>query len=385
MQQRAIARKILELSEKYPVIQLTGPRQSGKTTLVRNLFPNYEYKNLENPDQRSYATADPRAFLKLGTGTNMIIDEVQEVPDLVSYIQAEVDENKINSQYIITGSQNFAISETVSQSLAGRVGIFELLPFSYTELKQNQKDFEIQDLLINGMFPNVRANNLKSIDFFRDFTNTYITKDVRSIKNIGDLSTFQRFLELLAGRVGQIMNMSSLSNDVGISVKTVEQWLSVLEASYLIIRLQPFFENTRKRLVKSPKVYFTDTGLVAYLLGINSIGELSKHYAYGALFENFIIIEKLKELYNTRKNERLYFWRDNKGVEIDLIVDKGLQKDLIEIKSSKTYSNDFSKNIELVGTLLQEKYEVKSWVVNMGDYDQDVKGVQIQNWKKYLG
>lgn len=384
MQKRIITSKILELSEKYPVIQVTGPRQSGKTTLVRDLFPNHEYKNLENPDERSYATSDPRAFLKLGSGTKMIIDEVQEVPDLVSYIQVEVDENKINSQFVITGSQNFAISETVSQSLAGRVGIFELLPFGYTELEVTKKNIKIQDLILNGMFPSVRVNNYDSIDFYRDFTNTYITKDVRSIKNIGDLSTFQRFLELLAGRVGQIINMSSLSNDVGISVKTVEQWLSILEASYLIIRLQPFFENTRKRLVKSPKIYFTDTGLVAYLLGINSIEELSKHYVYGSLFENFIIVEKLKEIYNTRRNERLYFWRDNKGVEIDLILDKGLQKDLIEIKSSKTYSSDFSRNIDLVRPLLQERYDIKSWVVNMGDYDQNVQGIQIQNWQKYL-
>lgn len=376
--------KILELSEKYPVIQVTGPRQSGKTTLVRDLFPNYEYKNLENPDERSYAKSDPRAFLKLGSGTKMIIDEVQEVPDLVSYIQVEVDENKINSQFIITGSQNFAISETVSQSLAGRVGIFELLPFSYTELKETRRDLEINEMMLNGMFPSVRANSFASIDFFRDFTNTYITKDVRSIKNIGDLSTFQRFLELLAGRVGQIINMSSLSNDVGISVKTVEQWLSILEASYLIIRLQPFFENTRKRLVKSPKVYFTDTGLVAYILGINSIDELSKHYLYGSLFENFIIIEKLKELYNTRRNERLYFWRDNKGVEIDLIVDKGLEKDLVEIKSSRTYSGDSLKNLNLVSPILKDKYEIKSYLVNMGEYNQVVQDIKIQNWKHFL-
>lgn len=384
MIKRKIRKKIKELKDKYPVIQVTGPRQSGKTTLVKEIFKDYEYKNLEDPNQRSLAMKDPRAFLKLGTGAKMIIDEVQRVPELVSYIQVEVDEQKINSQFVITGSQNFMISETVSQSLAGRVAIFELLPFTYSELKGERGQFKIEELLLSGMFPAVQALNTDPVDFFRDFTDTYITKDVRTIKNIGDLSTFQRFLELLAGRTGQLLNMSSLSNDVGISVKTVEQWLSILEASYLIIRLQPFFENTTKRLVKSPKIYFTDTGLVAYLLGINSTKELTNHFIYGSLFENFVIIEKLKDIYNTRRNERLYFWRDNKGVEIDLLVDKGLQKELVEIKSSKTFNADFMKNINLVRPILDSKYQTSSHVVHMGDYNQSVKEIKMENWEKYL-
>lgn len=384
MIKREIIKKIKDLQDKYPVIQITGPRQSGKTTLVKEIFKEYEYVNLENPDQRSQAINDPRTFLKLGSGTRMIIDEIQEVPDLVSYIQGEVDEMKVNAQFIVTGSQNFKISETVSQSLAGRVAIFELLPLSYSELSQINSNMNISELLLSGSFPAIFTRNINPVDFYRDFTNTYITRDVRTIRNIGDLSTFQRFLELLAGRVGQIINMTSLSNDVGISVKTVEQWLSILEASYLIIRLQPFFENTSKRLVKSPKIYFTDTGLVAYLLGINSVQELTNHFIYGSLFENLIIIEKLKEIYNTRKNEKIYFWRDNKGVEIDLLIDKGLQKELVEIKSSKTFNSDFLKNIKLVRALLEDKYKITASLVSMGEYNQLIQDVQMSNWVDFI-
>lgn len=383
MIQRAITPKILELSTKYPVLQITGPRQSGKTTLVKEVFKDYEYVNLESPDQRSLALRDPRRFLHLGTGQKMIIDEVQEVPDLVSYMQVEVDEQKINAQFVITGSQNFAISETVSQSLAGRVAIFELLPFSYAELRDTLSSDELTSILLRGFYPTIYSQGTDPADFYSDLTNTYITRDVRQIKNIGDLSTFQRFLELLAGRVGQLLNMSSLANDVGISVQTVERWLSILEASYLILRLQPFFENVSKRLVKSPKVYFTDPGLVAYLLGINSVEELEKHFIYGALFENFIIIDQLKSIYNQRKNERLYFWRDNRGVEIDLLVDKGLQKSLIELKAGRTYNSDFLSNIEAVKPLLEGKYEVDSYLVYQGDLEQQIRDTKLVNWRNF--
>lgn len=382
MIQRKIADAINQVKTKYPVIQITGPRQSGKTTLAQGLFGDYVYKNLENPDERRMAIDDPRGFLELGTGKRMIIDEIQEVPELASYIQVEVDAQKIPAQFIITGSQNFKISQTVSQSLAGRVAIFELLPFSFNEIARQK--LAIEQVILNGFFPPVIDKHIKPTDFYRDYTNTYITRDVRQIKNIGDLSTFQRFLELVAGRVGQLVNLTSLANDTGISVKTVEHWLSILEASYLIVRLQPFFENTPKRLVKSPKIYFTDTGLVCYLLGINSVEELSKHFSYGALFENFLIIERLKSIYNQRLNQKLYFWRDNKGVEIDLVVSKGLEQELTEIKASKTFSPEFSKNLIQVQSVLKKKYQTTLSVVYQGDIEQEIHDVTLMNWIHYL-
>ncbi|RLC34935.1 AAA family ATPase [Candidatus Shapirobacteria bacterium] len=384
MLKRQIRKKIDELRSKYPVIQVTGPRQSGKTTLVKQIFKDYKYKNLENPDERLIAQKDPRSFLKLGSGQKMIIDEVQMVPELVSFIQVEVDEQKINGQFVITGSQNFKISETVSQSLAGRVAIFELLPLSYEELGKYKDKLEIAELLWKGFFPAVYSRNISPVDFYRDLTNTYITRDVRSIKNIGNLSNFQRFLGLLAGRVGQLLNKVSLADDVGISVKTVEEWLSILEASYLVVRLQPFFENVSKRLVKSPKVYFSDTGLVAYLLGINSVEELKKHFIYGSLFENFIIMEKLKYVYNHRKNEGLYFWRDSKGVEIDLLVDRGLNKSLVEIKLGQTFNSDFLKNIKKVSPLLEGKYRLAKYLVYGGEGYGQTSGVMVQNWRQFV-
>lgn len=380
MIKREIVKAINQVKTKYPIIQITGPRQSGKTTLARQMFGDYLYKNLENPDERRIAIDDPKSFLELGTGRRMIIDEIQEVPELTSYMQTEVDERKIPAQFVITGSQNFKISQTVSQSLAGRVALFELLPFSYREIAKKKKR-QMNRLLLNGFFPPVIDKDIPAKDFYRDYTNTYITRDVRQLRNIGDLSTFQRFLELTAGRVGQLLNLTSLANDTGISVKTVEQWISILEASYLVVRLQPFFENTTKRLVKSPKIYFTDTGLVCYLLGIGSTEELVKHFCYGALFENFVIIERLKEIYNQRLNQRLYFWRDNKGVEVDLIVDKGLEKELVEIKTSKTYATDFAKNLLQVQNELKKKYDTTASVVYQGNLEQSVNGVRLMNWE----
>lgn len=383
MIQRNISKSINLLKEKYPVIQITGPRQSGKTTLTKQIFPDYKYKNLENPDERRLAIDDPRGFLELGSGVKMIIDEIQEVPELASYIQVEVDSQKIPAQFVITGSQNFKISQTVSQSLAGRVAQFELLPFAFSELKAT-RDSSLDKLLVRGFFPPIIDKDIKPADFYRDYTNTYITRDVRQIKNIGDLATFQRFLELVAGRVGQLVNMTSLSNDTGISVKTVESWLSILEASYLIHRLQPFFENTSKRLVKSPKLYFSDTGLVCYLLGINSVSELTKHYCYGAIFENFVICERLKSINNLRLNHKLRFWRDNKGVEIDLLVDKGLKKELVEIKASKTFSSDFAKNLLQVRGVLAKKYQTNSSIVYQGEAEQMIGEICLRNWRSYL-
>ncbi len=379
---REAEKKIKELRSKYPVILVTGPRQSGKTTLVRKLFPKYNYKNLENPDLKIIAQDDPRRFLEIGSGNKLIIDEIQEVPELASYIQAEVDEQKINSQYVLTGSQNFQISQTVSQSLAGRVSLFELLSLNYSEILQI-KDLSIDSLLLSGSYPAKYTRHIDKTDFYRDYVNTYITRDVRTLQNVGNLSSFLRFMQLLAGRVGQLFNSTDLANSIGVDYKTIQKWFSILEASYIVFRLEPYYENFGKRLVKSFKVYFYDTGIVNYFLGIDSTSELQTHPLYGNIFENFIVSEKLKSIWNKRANEKLFFWRDNNDVEIDLVVDQGLKKALIEIKSTRTYKSDMLSNIRKVTNILEEKYVVESRLVYQGSLEQSIQNTELINWKNF--
>lgn len=383
MIKREASRKINELKSKYPVILLTGPRQSGKTTLVKELFPKHNYKNLENPDIRLAAENDPRRFLGIGTKEKLIIDEIQLVPELASYIQAEVDIQQISSQYILTGSQNFQISQTVSQSLAGRVAQFELLPLTHTEISKVKKQ-SLNSLIMSGSYPGKYTRKIDKTDFYRDYINTYITRDVRTLKNVGNLSNFLRFMQLLAGRAGQLLNTSELGNKIGVDYKTIQKWFTVLEASYIAFRLEPYYENLGKRVIKSPKIYFYDTGLLIYLLGINSVKEIENYYNYGNIFENFIISETIKRIWNERRNEKIYFWRDNNKIEIDLLIDKGVEKDLIEIKSSKTYKSDMSKNLETIGTLLGNKYKINNYVLYQGDLEQEVKGINLLNWESYL-
>lgn len=382
---RIIETKIKSIQGKYPVILISGPRQSGKTILVKSLFPDYTYKNLENPDERLLAKSDPRSFLNLESDEKMIIDEIQEVPELVSYIQVEVDAKDRGTRYILTGSQNFKISETVSQSLAGRVANFELLPFSFPEVSSQYSIEDIETYILSGSYPRKYDKDIAPFDYYRDYISTYITRDVRSLKHIGDLTHFQRFIQLLAGRAGQILNVSSLANDLGMSVKTIDSWISVLEASYIVFRLQPYYENFNKRLTKSPKIFFYDTGLLAYLLGIDSVAELRSHFAYGSLFENVIVSEVIKRIWNKRAPEEVYFWRDSRGTEVDLIIDKGLYKDFIEIKSSKTFNQDFLRGIRSVQDLFSSKYKTQGYVVYNGRVEQLIEGVRLVYWERFVG
>lgn len=377
MIKREAEAKIKELQSKYLVLLVMGPRQSGKTTLVRKLFPDYVYRNLEAPDVRLMAMEDPRSFLALGSGQKMILDEIQEVPELVSYIQTEVDERQIKAQYVLTGSQNLQISAAVTQSLAGRVGQIELLPLTYEELK-TKYPVGLDEYLLAGSYPRLYVEQIKPSDFFRDYVNTYVTRDVRTLRNIGNLSDFQRMMQLLAGRVGQILNMSALASEVGVETKTIKSWLSVLEASYIVFRLQPYYENFGKRVVKSPKLYFYDTGLVTYLLGIRGVAELRQHFAYGSLFENLVIAEKLKRIENRRLQERLYFWRDKHGTEVDLVVDRGLEKVLVEIKASRTFKPEMMVSLDKVAKVMGERYRVRRELVYQGEMGQEVKGVRIR-------
>lgn len=387
MIQRAITEKVLELKDKYPVVSIVGPRQSGKTSLAKEIFPDYAYYNLENLDMLSLAQADPKRFLQIGSGTKMIIDEIQKFPDLLSYIQVEVDTKKIDGQFIITGSQNFAISAGISQSLAGRVANFTLLPLSYAELQTSRyasQFSQTKQSILRGFYPRPLVKSIAPSDFYRDYISTYVERDVRQIVNIGSLALFQKFLQLVAGRVGQLLNLSSLANDVGVTYKTIESWLSVLQASYIVYLLQPYHKNFGKRVIKSPKVYFYDVGLLCHLLRITSEQELGTHFAYGQIFENFVLIEQLKKSNNQRKNEQLYFWRDSSGSEVDIILDLGEKTRAIEVKSAQTFNTSMLTALSRWRKLDPTRNTLTTLVYS-GEAEQLVNDHEIKNWQSFCG
>lgn len=322
-----------------------GPRQSGKTTLAKSVFPQKPYISLEDPDSRLEAIEDPRKFLgRFPDGA--IIDEAQKAPEIFSYIQTLVDEIKRPGFFVLTGSQNFLLSERISQSLAGRAAINHLLPLSFEEVKSaSLLPPSPEDLLFKGGFPALYDHNIGPLDFFPSYIQTYIERDVRLIKNISDLSLFQKFLLLCAGRIGQIVNLSSLANDCGISHNTAKSWLSILEASYIIFLLQPFHKNFNKRLIKSPKLYFYDTGLACHLLGIENVRQLPSHFALGGIFESWVVSEIFKYRANLGLRPNCFFWRDKSGNEVDAVVAKADRLSAVEIKAAKTVNPDFFKGL----------------------------------------
>jgi uncharacterized protein len=330
------------LSAQFKAVAVVGPRQSGKTTLVRSVFGDKPYVNLENPDTRRYALEDPRGFLA-GYPDGAIIDEAQRVPELFSYLQQILDENPVRGLFIITGSNNFLLQENISQSLAGRVGYLYLLPLSLEEIGEVSGNTNL--LLFKGGYPALYQENIDPGRWFANYIRTYVERDVRLLKNITDLNTFERFLRLCAGRVGQLLNMSSLAVETGVDVKTVGSWISVLETSFIVFRLQPWHENFNKRVVKMPKLYFYDTGLAIALLGFENAGQLALNPYRGGLFENLVIVEFLKRRFNTGRTSNLFFWRDNVGNEIDLILENGREKLAVEIKSGQTVTADYVKGI----------------------------------------
>jgi len=383
MIKRNLKDKLLQLAEKFPIVSVTGPRQSGKTTLVRSVFPDYSYENLEDPETRLFAQNDPRSFLNLSE--RMIIDEIQWVPELFSYLQTLTDNQNVEGQFIISGSQSFLLNENISQSLAGRVAILNLLPFSYEELKfGNIRISETVDLLFQGFYPRLYDKGIAPEDFYPNYIQTYIERDVRQLKNIQDLNLFVRFMKLCAGRTGQLLNLSSLANDTGISVNTAKSWISLLETSFVIYLLQPHHKNFNKRLVKMPKLYFFDTGLVSSLLEIQSSKQLSTHYLYGAIFENFIISELLKDRFHRGLRSNLYFWRDHKGVEIDCIMEQGDKLIALEIKSAKTYTESFFKNIAYLEKI-SDREIYQSVVIYGGDRSISTKRGELCSWKEIPG
>ncbi len=338
---RHLTPKLRQLASQYPVVTLTGPRQSGKSTLVQSVFPDLPYVLLEDPDVRTLAQTDPRGFLA-NYPNGAIFDEVQRVPDLFSYLQGIVDRRIANRPYILTGSQNFLLLDQISQSLAGRTAVLRLLPLSYAEQQAAQVlPGTLDELLLRGSYPRLIANDLEPTDFFSSYIQTYLERDVRSLKNISDLSTFTRFLRLCAGRIGSTLNLSSLASDVGVAVNTAKAWLSVLEASYVIFLLPPYYDNFSKRLIKSPKLYFHDTGLVCSLLGLRRADLVETFYMRGNLFENLVVSEVLKHFYHRGQSAPCYFWQDKTGREVDLLVETGTGLLPIEVKAGMTLNRDY--------------------------------------------
>lgn len=365
---RTLSQAVQQAAEKLPVITLTGPRQSGKTTLVQTVFPEHTYYNLEYPDTREYAVTDPRGFLQ--SAPRMIIDEVQHVPNLTSYMQGMVDAKKRSGQFILTGSQNFSIAQSVSQSLAGRSAIFHLLPLSIDELRaEGYAAHEYLPWMYRGFYPRLYDQNLAPYEWLPDYIQNYLERDVRQITQVKDLTTFQIFLKLCAGRIGQLLNMASLANDTGVDVKTIKSWVSVLEASYIVFLLRPHYRNYGKRVVKTPKLYFYDTGLACSLLGIRNPEQLDSHYLKGELFESFIIAELQKGQYNQGQRLTDYFWRDNTGHEIDFLAERGEAIKVAEIKSGKTIRPDFFRGLDFYQRIAT--IQASSYLIYGGDTSQN--------------
>lgn len=348
---RELSQKIKELAGKYPIVTLTGPRQSGKSTLLRHLFPDYTYVSLENLDMREFAASDPHGFLKTYP-SHVIFDEVQKVPSLFSYLQTHVDTAGEDGMFMLAGSQNFNLLESVNQSLAGRTAILRLLPFSRKELHEaGELPAAIDEQIFTGFYPRIYDKKISPADYYPSYIETYVERDVRQLLKIVDLNKFIRFVRLCAGRTGQILNMTSLATEAGVSAGTVNGWLSVLEASYICYRLEPNFNNFNKRIVKSPKLYFYDTGLVCNLLGLTSVGQVANFYMRGALFENLVINQFIKESLNLGQKPDLTFWRDSQGNEVDLISQQGLDMTAYEIKSGATFNPEYFKGLTRWGQL----------------------------------
>lgn len=380
MFKREIANELRTAAKEYPVVTVMGPRQSGKTTVVQTVFPEKKYANLEEPDTREFATLDPRGFLERYP-EGAILDEIQRAPELLSYIQVIVDKSKQKGMFILTGSHQLELHQAITQSLAGRTALLKLLPLSLTELAKANIDLTLDEYLLNGFFPRIYNDKLNPTKAYRNYFQTYVERDVRQLIQIKDLSTFQRFMKLCAGRIGQILNVHSLSGDVGVSSHTINEWLSLLEASFIIIRLQPYFENFGKRIIKSPKLYFTDVGLATYLLDIETLEQINRDPLRGALVENLIILELYKARLNQGLDPQLYYFRDNHQHEIDVIFKKSQQLIPIEIKASKTIANDFFKGLNYFSKLIGSRCE-QGYLVYAGEQQQRVDKFKVINYKE---
>lgn len=377
---REIFNELQESCQSFPVVSITGPRQSGKTTLLQHVFPDKKYVSLEDPDIRQMATSDPRSFLNQ-SDTGLVIDEVQRVPELISYIQGIVDQLQVPGYYILSGSQQFELSQTISQSLAGRTAILRLLPFSLQEIQVIAGNATVNELLFKGFYP--RIYNQPAITparYYNSYLETYLERDLRQLINVKDLRQFELFVRLCAGRVGQVFVASNLANEVGVSVPTIQSWLSILEASYVVYLLQPFHANINKRLTKSPKLFFYDVGLAAFLAGISESYQILTSPLKGPLFENLVVMEALKSKYNRFKPYQLCYYRDSNNNEVDLILDYTTHLDAVEIKSSQTFDKSFLKGLNYIRGVLPEKIR-NTTVCYSGEIEQEIDGTKLVNFK----
>ncbi len=382
MIKRIAADKIKQLAASFKAIAVTGPRQSGKTTLVKDLFKEKPYVSLENPDSRRFALEDPRGFLTQYKD-GAILDEVQRTPEIFSYLQEILDNRNTPGLFILTGSNNFLLQQNIAQSLAGRIAFMNLLPFSLKELHHGKfAILDENDLMIKGFYPPVWANKIPPQDWYPNYIRTYIDRDVRQIKNITDLIVFERFMHLLAGRAGQQLNLSSLAVETGADSKTIQSWIGILESSFIIYLLKPHYRNFNKTLVKTPKLYFYDTGLVCSLLGITSPAQLASHPVRGSLFENMVITEMIKQRTNAGLPINLYYWRDKTGHEIDVIIDEAGELTPIAIKAGKTINTEYFKNLIYWNNLNESS---KGYLLYTGDERQvRSNGIEVMDWKQFI-
>lgn len=382
MIQRIAKHKLKDLASKFKAVAVTGARQTGKTTLVKQVFKSKPYVSLENPDSRNFALEDPRGFLETYPN-GAILDEVQRVPALFSYLQEVLDNSKAKGLFILSGSNNFLLQQSISQTLAGRVGYINLLPFSITELKKAKLlPTDDDTLMLNGFYPPIYDQEIPPADWCPNYIRTYIEKDVRQIKNITDLIVFERFIKLLAGRSGQELNNSALAVETGVDVKTIQSWISILESSFIIYLLKPHHKNFNKTIVKRPKVYFYDSAIVCYLLGIRDSSQLQTHPLRGAIFEGMVVTELIKKRTNAGLPINLFYWRDKTGHEIDVIIDNAGKLLPIEIKSGKTIHTEFFKNMEYWCNLSKIQ---KSIVLYAGSQNQKRStGRETLNWRSVM-
>jgi uncharacterized protein len=375
---RDISKKLKEAAAQFPVVFLTGPRQSGKTTLLKNLFPEYRYTNLEDPEIRQWAIEQPRDFLD-NNPWPVIIDEAQYAPDLFSYIQGIVDDQQKQGMYLLSGSQNFLLMEKITQSLAGRSAVLTLLPLSYHELSPLDVDKTTNRIIINGFYPRI-YQSVKDVSlFYKSYLNTYVERDVRQLANIGSSMDFIRFVQLCAGRSGQLLNVSSLATDAGIAYNTCKNWLSYLATGYIIHLLQPHYKNYNKKITKAPKIYFTDPGLLCHLLGIHHEEHIALHPLRGAIFENLVFSELLKNSLNHQMDRNIWYWRDNHGTEIDFLVERAMKITAIEVKSAKNFHDDYFNTLLKFKKYNPDVFEM--FLVYDGQLERNKNNIHIVNWK----
>lgn len=379
---RDLTPRLRAAAEKFPAVTLTGPRQSGKSTLCRALFPELAYVNLEAPDIRDFALQDPRAFLaQFPNGA--VLDEVQRTPDLASYLQPIIDRDAKPGRWVLTGSQNFALLQSLSQSLAGRSAVLNLLPLTQAEIARfEHPPTTLDDIIFRGGYPAIYDREIEPSDWLSSYTATYIDRDVRTIANVGDLTTFQRFVALCAGRTGQLLNYAGLAADTGISQPTAKAWLSILQASFIVFLLPPWSGNIRKRLVKMPKLHFCDTGLACWLLGLRSANQLRTHPLRGALVETWVVSELLKQQTNVGERGGLYFYRDQNGVEADVVIDHPDRMTVVEIKAGQTVTTDLLSPARRIREVLNAVKKTDAVVVYGGDARQDRSDVQLLPWNQ---